>query len=299
MNNKTVKITTSFLIFLFLIINLTAQNKYQGYKQTESGMYYKVHKKGDSDSKPSVGDILTLDLYYTTDTDSVIFDSRNNRQVFMLPLAAPLYPGDINEAMSYLSPGDSSTFLLDADSFFIKTVGIPESPDFVDKGSKLHFTMTLKDFMSEEEYQKLIEKQRKDEMEAIAKLKEEENGKILNYVKENNITAKPRESGLYYVVVKEGTGEQAVSGKTVKVHYTGTFLNGDKFDSSLDRGEPIEFVLGQGRVIKGWDEGIALMKAGGKAKLIIPSEIGYGERGGGPIGPVTPLVFEVELVEVK
>ena len=108
-------------------------------------------------------------------------------------------------------------------------------------------------------------------------------------------------SGLEYNEVTAGTGAQAVAGKTVKVHYTGKFPDGKVFDSSVSRGEPIEFVLGQGRVIKGWDEGIALMKVGGKAQLTIPPELAYGERGagGGVIPPNATLVFDVELVEVK
>ena len=107
-------------------------------------------------------------------------------------------------------------------------------------------------------------------------------------------------SGLEYVEVEAGKGAQAVAGKTVKVHYTGKFPNGKVFDSSLGRGEPLEFKLGAGRVIKGWDEGIALMKVGGKATLTIPPELAYGERGaGGAIPPNTTLVFDVELVEVK
>jgi FKBP-type peptidyl-prolyl cis-trans isomerase len=100
--------------------------------------------------------------------------------------------------------------------------------------------------------------------------------------------------------VTAGTGAQAVAGKTVKVHYTGKFPDGKVFDSSVNRGEPIEFVLGQGRVIKGWDEGIALMKVGGKAQLSIPPNLAYGERGaGGVIPPNATLVFDVELVEVE
>ncbi len=108
-------------------------------------------------------------------------------------------------------------------------------------------------------------------------------------------------SGLEYNEVTAGTGAQAVAGKTVKVHYTGKFPDGKVFDSSVSRGEPIEFVLGTGRVIKGWDEGIALMKVGGKAQLTIPSHLAYGERGagGGVIPPNATLVFDVELVDVK
>jgi peptidyl-prolyl cis-trans isomerase A (cyclophilin A) len=107
-------------------------------------------------------------------------------------------------------------------------------------------------------------------------------------------------SGLEYVETQAGTGAQAVAGKTVSVHYTGKLTNGKVFDSSHTRGQPIEFPLGAGRVIKGWDEGIALMKVGGKATLTIPPELGYGQRGAGSaIPPNATLIFEVELVAVK
>jgi peptidyl-prolyl cis-trans isomerase A (cyclophilin A) len=107
-------------------------------------------------------------------------------------------------------------------------------------------------------------------------------------------------SGLEYIEVEAGSGTQAEAGKTVSVHYTGKFQDGRVFDSSIPRGEPITFKLGAGNVIKGWDEGIALMKVGGKAQLIIPPALAYGERGaGGVIPPNATLVFDVELVEVK
>jgi peptidylprolyl isomerase len=120
--------------------------------------------------------------------------------------------------------------------------------------------------------------------------------------KESKMKTTP--SGLQYEDTKEGTGASPKTGQTCVMHYTGWLwengAKGKKFDSSLDRGQPFEFPLGQGRVIKGWDEGVATMKIGGKRTLLIPPGLGYGARGaGGVIPPNATLLFEVELVGVK
>jgi len=107
-------------------------------------------------------------------------------------------------------------------------------------------------------------------------------------------------SGLQYKDLAPGSGATAQSGKVAVVHYTGWLVDGTKFDSSLDRGEPFEFPVGGGRVIKGWDEGVAGMKIGGKRRLVIPPDLGYGAQGaGGVIPPDATLIFEVELLEVR
>lgn len=108
------------------------------------------------------------------------------------------------------------------------------------------------------------------------------------------------DSGLKYIDVKVGDGDEAKKGNVVTVHYTGTLKDGKKFDSSKDRDEPFQFPLGAGKVIKGWDEGVAGMKVGGTRKLIIPPELGYGKRGAGNvIPPDAELHFTVELLKVK
>ena len=163
-----------------------------------------------------------------------------------------------------------------------------------------YYELEMTDVVTKAQYQ---QEQTAKEQKANAEketAKKEEPAKIQNYLKANKITVAPTASGLYYVEVKKGTGVQATAGKTVSVHYTGTLINGTKFDSSVDRKKPFEFVLGQGQVIPGWDEGIAMMKKGGKAKLIIPSKLAYGENGSAPvIPPSAPLVFDVELLDVK
>ena len=106
-------------------------------------------------------------------------------------------------------------------------------------------------------------------------------------------------SGLQYEDIVVGTGASPQNAGRVTVHYTGKFLDGKKFDSSVDRGQPFTFVIGVGQVIKGWDEGVATMKVGGKRNLIIPAALAYGARGQGPIPPNTDLYFEVELISVQ
>ena len=118
--------------------------------------------------------------------------------------------------------------------------------------------------------------------------------------KTEGVEEKKTATGLKYYIIEESEGEMPKKGQTVHVHYTGYLESGAKFDSSWDRMRPFNFPLGQGRVIKGWDEGIGLMKVGEKARFVIPSNLGYGKRGaGGTIPPDATLIFDVELLKVQ
>jgi len=117
------------------------------------------------------------------------------------------------------------------------------------------------------------------------------------YIEEHNITTEPTESGLYYIETQEGTGDSPKYGDDITVHYEGRLLNNNEvFDSSYDRGEPSTFTLGL--LIDGWNEGLTYMKEGGKATLIIPSNLAYGSYGAGNIPPYSTLIFDVELIEI-
>jgi FKBP-type peptidyl-prolyl cis-trans isomerase len=282
-------------------------SEYPGYTKLEDNLYLKYSHKNESGRKINVGDIVTLDMKYTTEDDSVIFESKPGQPPVQLRVDSAKYTGDFMNALLDMNMGDSASFIVSADSFFIRTAGMPQSPDFIDSASMLYFTVHVKDVQSMEELQQ-------QQAEENARLQQEENTKLQQYLQDNNITAEANESGLIFISKKKGTGKAAEAGKTVKVNYEGKLLDGTYFDTSVEEVakeqnlynpnrpyEPFEFTLGQGQVIQGWDEGIAMMKEGGKATLIIPSDLAYGAnpRPGGVITPYATLVFDVELVEVK
>ena len=169
------------------------------------------------------------------------------------------------------------------------------------------YDVQVVDVKSKAEYAKIeaaekkkqeAEKKKQDAKKAEAKKAEQ--GLLQKYLKENKITEKPTASGLYYIEKVKGTGPQIHAGSKVSVQYTGTLLNGKKFDSSRDRGgKPFDLEVGKGNVIKGWDEGLLNMSKGGKAILIIPSSMAYGEQEMGSIPAYSTLVFDLEVVDVK
>ena len=282
--------TTSKIIVAFFSIALLSCNS-GGMKKTESGLEYQIHIDNPGDVAAS-GDIMTLGLVYKTDTDSILFNSSEVSDSFQVVLVDPSFKGGVEEGFAMMSPGDSMTFYCVADSIFNKTFGA-ELPPYIKSGSKLRFDVKLKSFISRADYDNLVNAKNE-------KLKNTEMIEIQNYLKDQNINVQSTQSGLYYVEVVKGKGSRAENGKTVSVHYTGMFTDGKKFDSSLDRNDPLVFALGEGAVIPGWEEGISMMNVGGKARLVIPSNLAYGPQGSsGVIPPYSPLVFEVELLEVK
>jgi FKBP-type peptidyl-prolyl cis-trans isomerase FkpA len=147
-------------------------------------------------------------------------------------------------------------------------------------------------------YQPKIQQMFKSRMESVAKKQKASGNKFLDDYMSKNPKAKKTASGLVYEMVKEGSGKTPAATDTVEVHYHGTLTNGEVFDSSVDRGKTISFPLN--RVIKGWTEGLQLVKEGGKVKLVIPSELAYGENGAPPKIPGgATLIFEVELFKVN
>lgn len=293
------------LLFQILGIGIIATtivscSDYPGYEKNENGLYYKFYVKKDG-AKPKETDVAIIDLVYklkTNDKDSVLFDNRKFNSPVQILVSKPLYKGDITEGISMMGIGDSASFIISADSFFTKNIN-QALPPFIKPGSKLNFEIKLNKILTKAEYEQQIAEARAKQDSLVQKMKNEEPLTMDKFIKDSNLKGRKTSTGLFISETKKGTGAKPLKGNKVKVHYTGKFLNGQVFDSSVERNEAFEFTLGNSEVIKGWDEGIALLNKGAKAILVIPSNLAYGEMGSGPIPPYAPLVFEVELIDFQ
>jgi len=281
------KIFTSIITCTMLLL-LSNCNSNTAFKTTESGLKYNMIT--DSDGRTvKMDDFLTLNmLYKATKNDSVLFNTFTNPQPLNFKFQPTLFNGAINDGLLMMSAGDSAHFVVKASSVYKDQL-----PNFLTADDELKYIIKMIKLSSAEE-------QQKEAAAAQAAQLKKEDGLISVYISENNLKVEKTENGLYYIIDKPGQGGFPKPGQSVKVHYTGTLLDGSKFDSSKDRGQPFEFPLGQGRVIKGWDQGIPKFQKGGSGKLIIPSTLGYGNRSQGPKIPAnSTLVFDIELLDFK
>ena len=279
-----------------MMITNSSCNAQGGYKKNENGLEYKIVKDVPGTKKPGLGDVMTfhLKLHYG---DSVIFDSRkmNNNEPVPYQLNPPAFKGDVAEGFMMLTAGDSASFRVSADS--MKKYGM-QLPPYValGKNNKIQFDMQVVTVKTQAEVQ--------TEMKAAAAAQGGKDDKIItDYLAAHNIKATKTASGLYYKIDKPGTGPKAAAGQNVTMEYTGTTIDGTKFDSNVDpqfqHVQPFTFMLGAHQVIAGWDEGIALMNKGAKGTLYIPSPMAYGAQSPSPaIKPNSVLIFDVEVKEI-
>ena len=277
----------------FFIVSCSQQGKHPGFKKTDSGLYYKFHHQSGDTTQPKLSEYAEVEMVYGT-PDSVLFDSRklpDAQRPMKIPMIKSIYKGDIYEGISMMHVGDSATFECNADSVFKKLFRMQKLPAFVDSTEDVYFSIKLVGV-------KTLKQMQAEQSAKMIKLQNQEDKEREAYLAAKKITTKPTASGLIFISKKAGHGPHPQVGDKVSVHYTGYLLNGTKFDSSVDRGKPFEFTLGKHQVIAGWDEGIAKLRKGGKATLIIPSALGYGARNMGPIPPFSTLVFDVELIDI-
>lgn len=273
------------VLALVVVGAFSSCSKYRGFKKDDSGFYYKIHLENDTAVQPKDGDMVLIDFIIRTE------DTTINKGVTHLPLneSFKFFEGDLYTALKTMHLGDSVTFIFPADSFAKYYL----NNNFPYENKEIYMDVKMIDLMTKSEIEaKQAEYNQKMEIARVS-----EDSLRNNYITTNNIKTKPSSTGLYYIQTKAGTGKKAEMGKLVTVHYTGKLLDGTVFDSSIGK-DPITIQLGAGQVIPGWEEGIAMMKEGGKATLIIPSKLAYDSYDAGMIPPYSTLVFDVEVVSV-
>ncbi len=285
------------------------------YKKLPSGLQYAFIVDKPTSPKPEEGGQISLNMQSQCNNRILYSTSAQFKgKPGVYGVAKPAFKGDLIEVIMLMTPGDSTVCLVDADALFKNAKS--KMPDFIKKGDKVQYFIKLVSVKSKDKVMKeqtaAFEKQMKEQMAKqkaeAAKLVIKDDKALQAYFKKKGITPVKTASGLYYSIKEEGTGEMAMANDTVVMNYTGTFMDGKKFDSNEDTAfnhvQPFTFVLGRGSVIKGWDEGIALMKQGGKATFYIPSGLAYGaqSRPGSAANPKgipanSILLFDVELVK--
>jgi len=276
------------LLILLVVVANGCHKSDKGFKKHPSGLSYRFFEMNPEGKSPKPGDIVVLSLRIETGDGKVMDESA----FYRLQLGKPMFKGDFYTGLALFQVGDSACLKLDAAGYYEKTRKRDLPVEF-QQGDPVYIFLRLKNILSSQDLD--------DEKASLYHTdREQELNLLRDFIKLTNTTVQPTASGLYYVEQKAGTGRKAENGRTLVVHYTGKTIDGKIFDSSLQRGRPIEFVLGQGQVIKGWDEAFLMMKEGGKARLIIPSDLAYGKQGySNIILPYSTLEFDVELLEVR
>lgn len=283
-------------------VTVTSCNaKDAGFKKTAAGLEYKIVNDSAGIQKPAIGDYMEFHIksyVHFEKGDSVLFDSRTMNENKPVPyqVMPSGFKGDLPEGLMMLTKGDSAVFRLPLDSL-LKSGNQPLPWMKKGTGQKVEFTVKVVTVKTSAQLQQ--------EQQAAAAQQSGVDEKIItDYLAKNGIKATRTASGLYYKIDKMGTGAAPTAGSMVTMNYTGMTLDGTKFDSNVDpkfqHVQPFEFKLGQGQVIKGWDEGIALMPKGTKGTLYIPSPMAYGAQSPTPLIPANSvLVFDVEVVDFK
>ena len=295
------KVVNAILAIVIVGLNFSCQpEKFQVHKD---GYQYMFIKKGNG-KLPDDGDFVTYNMMYKTEKDSVLFETTEERPA-VVPCNTQQWDnsGPLYKAFKIIRGGDSIIIKIPTKTLFAESFKAPIPPEFDPEG-EITFCIGALKVMTEEEMQVESLKEREKYVEefilANADKIDADVEIIETFLSDNNINAQSTKSGLRYVIDVEGTGNYPQPGDDVKVHYTGTLLDGTKFDSSLDRNQPFDFKIGVGGVIMGWDIGIPLLKKGGKGTLYIPSPLAYGEQGaGGIIKPNSVLKFDVELIDIE
>lgn len=275
-----------------------APRKQNGEDTLPSGVKFKVLSKDTKGQKVKVGDYVVM--HFTSQVGNKIIDNTYKLGEPQTIMVSPV-AGMPSEVLPYLQVGDSLKITLSLDSLVKKTGNTKFFDQYKKDGNTIDYYVKVFGIKTKEQMKAYAMEQEKKAQQEAKKKQEEEIKKLEEYVQKTGKKYTKLPSGLYFLITEaKPENLKAKKGDTVMVHYTGKLIDGKVFDSSIEK-DPFQFVLGMGAVIKGWDEGIAQLRKGEKATLLIPSSMGYGAQGAGMglIPPFSTLIFDVELVDIK
>lgn len=288
-------VPVALLAASFVTFSACKNNK--SFTKLGSGLEYAIIKDEKGDKKPTVGDIVELHIRLKAD-DSLVADSRveNNNQPVQTMIQESQFKGDWTNALKFLTKGDSAVIKVSIDSLRAFIGDNSPLPPFLDGKKQLVYELKVADVKTQKEMEEEMKNHAKEQNAIDDKLLKE-------YFSKNNLNPTSAPSGLYYIIEKQGTGATPQKGQAVTVNYTGRTMDGKVFDSNTDPAmghvQPFTFTIGNREVIEGWDEGVALLNKGSKAKIFIPSSMAYGEQGREPMIPKNAiLIFDVEVTDI-
>lgn len=275
-----------------IFITSCSNSKYPGYELSESGVNYRFYNESDDTVKASVGSYVTVNMKFGL-SDTVLFDSKMMNEDLVFPVSKPTFKGDIFDALQMMSPGDSMSFVVVADSFYLQTAKMNNLPEFVEAGELLYYDISLKKIENKEEYQQSISQRQQQKYK-------QERSKLLDYIRQNKITSPPLETGLYYIETTKGRGSKPDTGDICTIRLEVTDLNGRLLYSNMDEElQTLDVTFGEEFDTKGFMQGLGLMRKGGRSKLIVPSTIGVGKLGMQGVDGYTTLIYKVSLEDIK
>lgn len=290
------------------VVGITSCNN-SDFKKTKDGLEYRIitdKKEGKNLADGDMANVKIRIFYSETgkkDTMLVDYVAMNGGQALEIPVNVPLqFKSDWPSGLKLLSKGDSAIFRTPVDT--LKKMAQGDLPPFMKKGGYVIYSVVVVDVKSESDVKKQQEQVQQEMMQQSASQMAVDDKLLQDYFAANNLKPAKTESGLYYIIEKEGTGNTAQKGQTVTVDYTGKLLNGKIFDSNVDpkfqHVEPLSVQVGAGQVIPGWEEGMSLLKKDSKAKLFIPSPLAYGSQARGEDLPANSvLVFDIHVKDIK
>jgi len=271
----------------------SCNNPHPGFTKGEEDIFYKLLMIGERDKCCRFGDFVTVDIEYSTISDSVFFVSRG----ITFQVTKPDFTGSIDKCLTMMCRGDSMQFIISASDFYAKTLRAA-LPRFLRADNKMKLSIKLIDVQTPEEH----EFERRAFASWVEDLGEYEKVVLNQFIRQEQIDIFPTEDGIFFIEQYAGVGDLVAIGDTVTIHYEGYFLNGRFFDSTRQRNEPLQFVYGQQwQVIPGLEKILGRMRNGAKALVIIPSEQAFGAQGSvrNIVPPFTSVAFEIELIDVK